>query len=32
MTDDTIVNYVKMAAATVSGTRPRIGENKKVAM
>jgi len=28
--DDT--DYVKMAAAAVSGTRPQIGENRKVSM
>ena len=28
----TIVSYVKMAAAAVTGTRPDIGENRKVSM
>lgn len=28
----TVVSYVKMAAAAVTGTRPEIGENRKVAM
>ncbi len=28
----TVVSYVKMAAAAVTGTLPSIGENKKVAM
>lgn len=28
----TVVSYVKMAAAAVTGTRPSIGENRKVAM
>ena len=28
----TIVSYVKMAAAAVTGTRPDIGENRKISM
>ena len=28
----TVISYVKMAAAAVTGTRPEIGDNKKVAM
>ena len=28
----TVVSYVKMAAAAVTGTRPDIGENRKVSM
>ncbi len=28
----TVVSYVKMAAAAVTGTRPDLGENRKVAM
>ncbi len=28
----TVVSYVKMAAAAISGTRPDIGENRKVSM
>jgi general stress protein 26 len=28
----TIISYVKMAAAAVTGTRPEIGENRKVAI
>jgi general stress protein 26 len=28
----TIISYAKMAAAAVSGTRPEIGENRKVSM
>ena len=28
----TVISYVKMAAAAVSGTRPDIGENRKVSM
>jgi len=28
----TVISYVKMAAAAVSGTRPEIGENRKVAL
>lgn len=28
----TVISYVKMAAAAVSGTRPEIGENRKVSM
>jgi general stress protein 26 len=28
----TVISYVKMAAAAVSGTRPDIGENRKVAI
>ncbi len=28
----TVISYVKMAAAAVSGTRPEIGDNRKVAM
>lgn len=28
----TVVSYVKMAAAAVTGTRPDIGDNRKVAM
>ncbi|MGJ4940864.1 pyridoxamine 5'-phosphate oxidase family protein [Bradyrhizobium sp. HKCCYLS1011] len=28
----TVVSYVKMAAAAVTGTRPEIGDNRKVAM
>ncbi len=28
----TVVSYIKMAAAAVSGTRPDIGENRKVSM
>jgi general stress protein 26 len=28
----TVISYVKMAAAAVTGTRPDIGENRKVAM
>lgn len=28
----TVISYVKMAAAAVTGTRPEIGENRKVAM
>ena len=27
-----VISYVKMAAAAVSGTRPQIGENRKVSM
>jgi general stress protein 26 len=27
-----VISYVKMAAAAVSGTRPDIGENRKVTM
>jgi hypothetical protein len=27
-----VISYVKMAAAAVSGTRPDIGENRKVAL
>src|SRR4051794_41870236 len=28
----TVISYVKMAAAAVTGTRPEIGENRKVAI
>jgi general stress protein 26 len=28
----TVISYVKMAAAAVTGTRPEIGDNRKVAM
>ena len=28
----TVISYVKMAAAAVTGTRPDIGENRKVSM
>ena len=28
----TVISYVKMAAAAVTGTRPEIGENRKVSM
>ncbi len=28
----TVIGYVKMAAAAVTGTRPEIGDNRKVAM
>ena len=28
----TVVSYIKMAAAAISGTRPDMGENRKVAM
>ena len=28
----TVISYVKMAAAAVTGTRPDLGENRKVAM
>ncbi|MGJ4913964.1 pyridoxamine 5'-phosphate oxidase family protein [Bradyrhizobium sp. HKCCYLRH2060] len=28
----TVVSYVKMAAAAVTGTRPNLGDNRKVAM
>ena len=28
----TVISYVKMAAAAVTGTRPDIGENRKVAI
>jgi general stress protein 26 len=28
----TVVSYVKMAAAAATGTRPDLGENRKVAM
>ena len=28
----TVISYVKMAAAAVTGTRPQIGDNRKVAM
>jgi hypothetical protein len=28
----TIISYVKMATAAVTGTRPDIGENRKVSM
>lgn len=28
----TVISYVKMAAAAISGTRPDIGDNRKVAM
>ena len=28
----TVVSYVKMAAAAVTGTRPDIGDNRKVSM
>jgi len=27
-----VISYVKMAAAAVSGTRPDLGDNRKVAM
>ena len=27
-----VISYVKMAAAAVTGTRPDLGENRKVAM
>ncbi len=27
-----VISYVKMAAAAVTGTRPNIGDNRKVAM
>ena len=28
----TVISYVKMAAAAATGTRPEIGENRKVSM
>ena len=28
----TVISYVKMAAAAVTGTRPEVGDNRKVAM
>ena len=31
-TPGTVISYVKMAAAAVTGTRPDIGENRKVAI
>ena len=27
-----VISYVKMAAATVTGTRPDLGDNRKVAL
>lgn len=31
-TPGSVIGYVKLAAATVTGTRPNIGDNRKVAM
>ncbi len=27
-----VISYVKMAAATITGTRPDLGDNRKVAL
>ncbi len=29
---DTVISHVKLAAAAVTGTRPDLGENRKVAI